>query len=307
MRLGKEKKQEQKQEPKSTDNATAATPTYGWIEIRPYFSTDNKIGDMLDILQKIDDFSFFIVRVKGVGDGVTRIFVKTKATNLPLFDAMKNAVYELAEERVFWCKYLAYLKMKNIHYALPIAKEVHPSIVYGTIEKINEPCLIAVTCKHKKESYSISSFAKRHIYREPSILNGLSSSPTLSTPKRRTFPQRHMYAQEADWKMRRRHFHCTIAISAADKEKIKTLLTVLSDDGLSIGRYTKEKNYIDKVKKPLLFNSRFCVLSDIELANIVALPSMAEADTKSLRLNYGTVKTFTSGPSVGSEGVNSDK
>lgn len=70
-------------------------------------------------------------------------------------------------------------------------------------------------------------------------------------------------------------------------------MKVLSDDGLAIGGIERESMYRNEVKKPLLFAGHFCVLSDIELANIIALPE----NPRIYRLGISRVETRTSGPS----------
>lgn len=263
-----------------------------WLEIKPFFSNSEKEShEMLRILDRIDTFSFFVVRLK---DTVTRIYVKTKKTNLALFDSLlDNAAFEITEEKRFSAPYIAYLKMKKHHYALPFATEARPSMVYRAMESLgsnNKSCIVALTCKHRNESYSIASFVRKNTYRE-SLLGSRNSSSGY--PKRRLSSQRELYVKHAKEKQDRRHFHCRIGIGAADKDTIKTILKVMSDDGLAIVRYSKDKSYDDsKVKKPILFNQRFTVLSDIELFNLIAIP----ADTRSLKLNFGEVKPFTSGP-----------
>lgn len=278
-----------KREDDSSDFSTTPVrkTTTVWLEIKPYFTsnTDERSNDMLDILQRIDAFSFFIVRLK---DGITRIYVKTGRTNVGLFDSiLKNATCVITEEKSFSAPYIGYMKMKR-HYALPFATEARPSLVYRAIESLNRPCLVALTCKYRDESYSIASFVRKNTYRE-----SLLGSNSGSIPRRRLSSQRELYAKHAKEKQGRRHFHCRIGIGAADKVTIETLLKMISDDGLSIAKYAKEKHYVDKARKPLLFNQRFCVLSDMELVNIIGLP----VDTKPLKLNYGEIKPFSSGPS----------
>lgn len=285
----------------STESASGTEKT-GWYELRPFFEqVDDKYADMHEILKRIREFSFFIVRSAG---GTMQIFVHIPDGS----DAgvaqgsLKNALMEPTEPKVFSAGVVAYLKMRK-HYAIPIARELAPSLLYATMEKIDEPCFIAVSAKYSDESYQISQFVEKNTYDKPPLWSGILhmfiSGTNQENPKKRISPGKLMLAELAKEKQRLRHFHCTIAIGATDVAVARSIMKVLSEsDGLAIASIARESTYGGRARKPAFFASHFCVLSDIELANVVALPD----NPRTYRFNISRKQTYTSGPSQASRG-----
>jgi hypothetical protein len=171
------------------------------------------------------------------------------------------------------------------------------------VEKIDRPCFVAVSAKHSDESCQISQFVEKNTYDKPplwsDILGMFFSRSNPENPRKRIAPQMLMVAELAKEKQRLRHFHCTIAIGSRDLGTARSVMKVLSEcDGFGIASVKRDSTYRDRVRKPLIFASHFCVLSDIELANITALPS----NPHTFRFNISRKETYTSGPSQASGG-----
>lgn len=269
----------------------------GWYELRPFFEpVDGKYADMHEVAKRIREFSFFVVRS---AEGMIRLFVHIPdASDARVVQAaLKNALMEATERKVFSASVVTYLKMKK-HYAIPIASELTAPILYLTMEKIGRPCFVAVSAKHSDESYQISQFVEKYTYDKPplwrDILDMFTSNSGPENPKRRISPQKLMLAELAKEKQRLRHFHCMIAIGASDLGTTLSIMRALSDcDGFGISSVRRDSTFRGRLKKPMLFESHFCVLSDIELANIIALPS----DPRIHKFNISRKETYTSGPS----------
>jgi len=269
----------------------------GWYELRPFFEpADDKYADTHEAVKRIHEFSFIIVRS---ANGMIQIFVHIpEASDAAVVQSsLKNALMEPTEPKVFSASTVAYLKMKK-HYAIPIANEVIDPLLYATMDKIGKPCFVAVTAKHSDESYQISQFVEKNTFDKPpmwrDILDMFASGTSSGIHKKHTSPQKLMLAELAKEKQKLRHFHCSIAVGTQDFETAKSIVKALSEtDGLSIAYMERDSVYKLEVKKPILFASHFCVLSDIELANIIALPT----DPRVYRFNISKKETYTSGPS----------
>jgi hypothetical protein len=278
-------------------NSASKPTTGGWYEVRPFFEqVDSKYADMHEISKRIHQFSYFIVRN---ADGMIRLFMQMQdASDSGVVQAaIKNALLEPSGPKVFSAGIVLHLKMKR-HYALPIARELTPSILYSAVEKIDRPCFVAVSAKHYDESFQISQFVERNTYDKPplwrEILDMFTSSTGSGSHKKHTSPQKLMLAELAKEKQKLRHFHCPIAVGAQDFENAKSIMKALSEsDGLAVASMERDSVYKVEVKKPIFFASHFCVLSDIELANIIALPT----DPRVYRFNISRKETYTSGPS----------
>jgi len=268
-----------------------------WYELRPFFEpVDGKYADMHEVTKRLGEFSFFVVRS---AEGMIRLFLHVHdASDAEVVQgSLKNALMESAEPKVFSASAVAYLRMKK-HYAIPIAHELTQPLLYASMDKIGKPCFVAVTSKHSDESYQISQFVERNAYDKPplwhDILDMFLSGNSPENPKRRISPQKLMLAELAKEKQRLRHFHCMIAIGASDLGTTRSIMRALSDcDGFDIASVKRDSTLRGRLKKPMLFASHFCVLSDIELANIIALPS----DPRIHRFNISRKETYTSGPS----------
>lgn len=281
----------------------SGTEKTGWYELRPFFEpVDDKYADMHEILKRIREFSFFIVRSAG---STMQIFVHIPDGS----DAgvaqgsLKNALMEPTEPKAFSAGAVAYLKMRK-HYAIPVAHELAAPLLYATMEKIGRPCFVAVSARHSDESYQISQFVEKNAYDKPplwrDILHMFTSGTKLENPRKRISPEKLMLAELAKEKQRLRHFHCSIAIGSSDIGTARSIMKVLSDgDGFAIASIERDSTYRDRVRKPVFFASHFCVLSAIELANIIALPS----DARTYRFNISRKETYTSGPSQASGGT----
>jgi hypothetical protein len=275
----------------------SATSGAGWYEVRPFFEKiDEKYADMYEVVKRIREFSFFIVRS---ADGLFRLFMHMPdpADAKVAQAALMNAFMEPSEPKMFSAAIVVHLKMRR-HYALPIARELVLPVLYATIEKIGRPCFVALTAKHSDESYRISKFVEKNTYDKPplwrDILGMFGSGTSSENPKRRISPQRLMLAELAKEKQKLRHFQCSIAVGAQDFETAKSVTKSLCEsDAFAIASMERDSMYKAEVKKPLFFSSRFCVLSDIELANIISLP----ADPRIHRFNISKKETYTSGPS----------
>lgn len=283
--------------------SASGTGKTDWYELRPFFEpVDDKYADMHEILKRIREFSFFIFRSAG---GTMRIFVHIPDGSDAgvVQGSLKNALIEPSEPKVFSAVIVAYLKMKK-HYAMPIAHELKTPVLYATLEKISRPCFIGVTARHSDESYQISQFAEKNTYDKPplwrSILDMFFSRNNPENPKKRVSPQKLMFAELAKEKQRLRHFHCMIAIGASDLGTTLSIMRALSDcDGFAVASVKRDSTFRGRLKKPIFFASHFCVLSDIELADIIALPS----DPRIHRFNISRKETYTSGPSQDNGGA----
>ncbi len=272
------------------------TASSGWYELRPFFEpADGKYADMHEVVRRITEFSFFIVRA---ADGTMRLFahVPSESDARVAQGTLKNALLEPTDPKAFSASVVAYLKMKK-HYAIPIARELAAPLLYATMEKIDRPCFVAVSAKHSDESFQISNFIERNTYDKPplwrDVLGMFTSGTNPENPKRSMSPGKLMVAELAKEKQKLRHFHCIIAIGTGDLGTARSIIKVLSEsDGLAIASIKQDSTYRAPVRKPMFFASHFCVLSDIELANIIALPS----DPRTFRFNISKKETYTSGP-----------
>ncbi len=276
---------------------------YLWYEVRPFFEpADEKYNDMHELVMKIREFSHFIVRGQ---DGMTRFFL-----HVPLpADAgivpgiFQNAITEQTLPKAFSAPTVSYLKMKR-HYALPVHRELQlrPLLLYYTMERMGKPCFIAVTARHNDESYSIAQYMEKQLYAKPSLAGEIlgtfiGSNSKDGQSKGSISVARQSRVDMAKEKQRLRHFHCSVAIGAESIDIAKSLMKVLSfdGDGFAIATMERDSAYRMEVeKKPMFFSSHFCVLSDIELANIIALPG----DPRAARFNISRKGTYTTGPSM---------
>jgi hypothetical protein len=283
----------------------------GWYELRPFFEqTDDEYADMHEIVKRIREFSFFIVRSpspsssSGAGDGgMMRLFVHIPdASDAKVAQGtLRNALMEPTGRKAFSASVVVYLKMRR-HYAIPIAHELSPTLVYATMEKIGRPCFVAVTAKYHDESYPISQFAEQNLYDKPAVwrdilgmfITSFGSDSEKRSPMKRMAPEKLMLAELAKEKQRLRHFHCSIAIGSEEIGAARSIMKVLSEsDGLAISSMERDSIFgSEAVKKPVFFASHFCVLSDIELANIISLPE----NPRIYRFNISRKETYTSGP-----------
>jgi hypothetical protein len=274
-----------------------------WYEVRPFFElVDEKYSDMHELVMKARELSMFIVRGH---DGMIRFFLHAPlpADAGVVSGIFKNAVAERTSPKTFSAPIVSYLKMKR-HYALPIHRELQPRplLLYSTMERMGRQCFIAVTARYHDESYSIARYVEKQLYAKPSLAGEIlgmfiGSGNNNGQSKRSTSVERQLRADMAKEKQRLRHFHCSVAIGAESVDTSKSLMKVLSfdGDGFAISVMERDSTYRMEVgKKPLLFASHFCVLSDIELANIIALPG----DPRAARFNISRKGTYTTGPSV---------
>lgn len=252
---------------------------------------------------KVKEFSHFTVRSN---DGMIRSFL-----HLPLpADAgaapglLKNAIAERQEAspKAFSAPTVSYLKMKR-HYALPVHHELSAaSHLYRTVERMGRPCFIAVTARYHDESQSIARYVEKQLYEKPSLLGEIfgmftSSNSKGNAQKKSMSVARQSRADLAKEKQRLRHFHCNIAVGAESVDAARSLMKVLSfdGDGFTIAEMERDSVYrAEMKKKPPLFADHFCVLSDVELANIISPPD----DPRAARFNISRKGTYTTGPSV---------
>lgn len=269
----------------------------GWYELRPFFEpVEEEYADIHEIVRRIREFSFFIVRT---ADGMMQMFMHLPDVSEAKVaqGALKNALMEPTGPKAFSASLVVHLKMRR-HYALPIARELTSPLLYATIEKIDRPCFIAVSAKHSDESYQISQFVEKNMYDKPplwrDVLDMFVSGTNQENPRKRMAPQKLMLAELAKEKQRLRHFHCTVAIGSQDIATARSIMKALSEsDGFAIGSVKRDFMYRNEVRKPLLFAGHFCVLSDIELANTIALPDSPHT----YKFNISRKETYTSGPS----------
>lgn len=297
-------------------SATKLADDAGWYELRPFFEqTDAKYADMHEIVKRIREFSFFIVKSPSssaaAGDGgmMMRLFVHIPdASDAKVAQsALRNALIEPTPRKAFSASMVVYLKMRR-HYAIPIAHDLVPSLVYATMEKIGRPCFVAVTAKYHDESYQISQFAEKNLYDKPPVWRDILGMfiPTFGSDsekrnlKKHMAPEKLMLAELAKEKQQLRHFHCSIAVGSEEIGAARSIMKVLSEnDGLAISSMVRDSVYrMEGVKKPVFIASHFCVLSDIELANIISLPE----NPRIYRFNISRKETYTSGPSQAATG-----
>lgn len=279
--------------------AAVSTASPGWYELRPFFEpVDSEYNDMHELVMKVKEFSHFTVRSN---DGMIRSFL-----HLPLpADAgmapgmLKNAIAEQTSPKAFSAPAVSYLKMKR-HYALPVHRELSPSLLYSAMEKMGRPCFVAVAARYHDESHSIAQYMEKQLYAKPSLAGEVLRMFTGSgnvQQKKSISVVRQSRTDLAKEKQRLRHFHCNIAVGAESVDIARSLVKVLSfdGDGFVIAGTERDSAYRMEVKKkPLLFAGHFCVLSDIELANIISLPD----DPRAARFNVSRKETYTTGPSV---------
>ncbi|AIF85392.1 hypothetical protein NTE_03364 [Candidatus Nitrososphaera evergladensis SR1] len=294
----------------TTNVATMAAKTnVGWYELRPFFEpADNKYPDMHEIIKRIKEFSFFLVR-PSKADGVMQLYMHIPdASDAKVAQsALRNALMEPTPRKAFSASMVVYLKMRR-HYAIPIAHELVPSLVYATMEKIGRPCFVAVTAKYHDESYQISQFAEKNLYDKPPVwrdilgmfITSFGSDSEKRNLKKHTAPEKLMLAELAKEKQQLRHFHCSIAIGSEEIGAARSIMKVLSEsEGFALSSMVRDSVYrMEVVKKPVFFASHFCVLSDIELANIISLPD----NPRIYRFNISRKETYTSGPSQAATG-----
>lgn len=189
----------------------------GGYEVKPFFArVDEEYVDLHAVVKRIREFSFFIVKVTDM----TKIFLQISDVEAKVVQgALKNALLETTTPKAFSAGRVAYLKMRR-HYPVPISRELAPSLIYATIEKIGKPCFIAVTAKHSDGSYQISQFVENSTYNKSlakdilGAFNPFDNSTSDGQPKRRISPKKLMVAELAQEKQQLRHFHCTLAIGA---------------------------------------------------------------------------------------------
>ena len=241
---------------------------------------------MLRIIQNIDEFAFYIARI----DDRTRIMIRTSEAGAALFQSIKQArVDHIKEPPLLRYPKSATLRMKR-HYALPILQEVKTSLLYNVLEQVKQECMLACSARYHDESYSISRWITSKEHPEYSTYRQIMSM-VLSSESATAKPSSRVSAliEAARWKLKRKHFHCSIVIGAQNEDTIKMILNALPE-GLTIKRSVDDGEWSSlQPQKPMMFSSKFCVLSDIELANIASLPET----TAGLRLEYGMKKKFT--------------
>ncbi len=257
---------------------------YRWYELKLYSSFNDGTDEILNLLYRVDEFAVFIIRK----EGKTRILLMADDANSIHFFNIKNSEVEELE----WIPLLKYRYVNcyksRIHYAIPIVQEVRPTILYDLLEQLNDECVFACYAKYTDKSYDISKWImkKEHGDNLTMILSSLFKG---SNGRKRLSPFMQGIIEKAKWKMRLKHFATVIALASNESNTLHLLESVLPKELIAY-KHFKDYNIVEVMNYDVAKNA--CILSDIELANIVALPK----DVSLLRLSTPTrVKTFTNG------------
>lgn len=267
-----------------------------WYELRLQPDFRDGEEEILNLLYRADEFAVFILRKAST----TRILVRADDSNAMHFRGISHARLE----RLEWNPSLRYsitryYRMRT-HYALPIVQEVRPSILYSMLEELDSngdgvECILACYAVHRDESYSISRWIMSKEGHEHAIvraLKGMFISGRSADKAKRLSPFTENLIEKARWKMRLKHFHTVIALGA-DSTRVLDMLEGALPYGLmaykSEGSKSHESDLSSIVERsPML---KKCILSDIELASVIALPK----DASTLRLVTADTNTFTTG------------
>ncbi|MCS7141817.1 MAG: hypothetical protein NZ888_06495 [Candidatus Nitrosocaldus sp.] len=268
----------------------------GWYELRLHPNFKDGEEEMLNLLYRVDEFAVFILR-KG---HATRILVRADDINAIHFAGIGNARLE----RLEWYPSLRYRFARyyrlRMHHALPIVQEVRSSTIYSVMEELDGSgdveCIMACYAKYRDEAYSISRWIMQREGGEHTLVKALKSlfthSASSSGKSRRLSPLTESLVEKARWKMRLKHFHTVIALGA-DDARVLDMLEGALPYGLvaykSVGDGDHESDLASIVERSSMLKR--CILSDVELASIVALPK----DASTLRLVAADTRTFTTG------------
>ncbi|GBC74046.1 hypothetical protein HRbin05_00077 [archaeon HR05] len=270
-----------------------------WYELRLYPNFKDGEEEMLNLLYRVDEFAIFIIRK----NGMTRILVRTDDINAMHFSGIQNARLE----RLEWNPSLRYsltryYKMR-VHSALPIVEKVRPSIIYTMLEELDNignsdgkggvECILACYAKYKDEAYSISRWIMRKEGHEHSLVKALKSLFTSNERVRRLSPLTESLVEKARWKMRLKHFHTVLALGAEDVRTLDMLEGALPYGLVAYSNNKRAGDHFSDLSS-VVEHARVlkkCILSDVELASIVALPK----DASILRLATTDRRTFTTG------------
>lgn len=268
-----------------------------WYELRLYPNFKDGEEEILNILYRVDEFAVFILRKASM----TRILVRADDINAMHFAGISNAKLEMLEwNPSLHYNFIRYYRMKT-HYALPIVQEVRPSMIYTMLEELDNngkdvECILACYARHRDESYSISRWIMSKEGHEHSIVKALKSLFTSSRVKnvekaKRLSPLTESLVEKARWKMRLKHFHTIIALGADDARVLDMLEGALPHGLISYkNKGSSHESDLSSIGERSSMLKR-CILSDIELASIVALPK----DATTLRLVTADTRTFTTG------------
>ncbi len=253
---------------------------YRWYELKLYSNFKDGVGETLNLLYRVNEFALFILRRRGI----TRILVMADDANSIHFFNIKNArIEELEWTPLLRYKYVNYYKSKR-HYAIPIMQEVKPNVLYELLERFDDECLFVCYAKHTDKAYEISRWImKKEQGDNLSIVLGLFNK----NPRKRVSPFMQSIIEKARWKMRLKHFTTVIALASDNNDTLHMLESILPNE-LIVCKHFKDHNVTE-----LNDMERYaCILSDVELAGLIALPN----DVSMLRLPAaGKVKTFTNG------------
>ncbi|MEM2923166.1 MAG: hypothetical protein QW560_01975 [Candidatus Nitrosocaldus sp.] len=271
-----------------------------WYELRLYPNFKDGEEEMLNLLYRVDEFAIFIVRK----NGMTRILVRINDINAMHLSGIQNAKLE----RLEWNPSLRYSLTRyyrmRMHSALPIVEKVRPSIIYTIMEELDNignsgrggsgvECILACYAKYKDEAYSISRWIMKKEGREHSLVKALKNLFTSNIEReRRLSPLTESLVEKARWKMRLKHFHTVLALGAEDVRTLDMLEGALPY-GLVAYKSKSIEDHLSDLSS-IVENAKMlkkCILSDVELASIVALPK----DASVLRLATTDRRTFTTG------------
>ncbi|MEM3034720.1 MAG: hypothetical protein QXL23_03695 [Candidatus Nitrosocaldus sp.] len=268
-----------------------------WYELKLYPNFKDGEEEILNLLYRVDEFAVFILRKANT----TRILVRADDINAMHFAGIANAKLD----RLEWnpslrYNFSRYYRMRT-HYALPIVQEIRPSILYNMLEELDSndngmECILACYARYRDESYSISRWIMSKEGHEHAIVKALKSMFTPSRVKsiekaKRLSPLTESLIEKARWKMRLKHFHTVIALGA-DNTRVLDMLEGALPYGLVAYR-SEEHSYESDLSSIVERSSMLkkCILSDIELASMIALPK----DASILRLVTADTRTFTTG------------
>ncbi len=254
---------------------------YRWYELKLHSNFKDGVGEMLNLLYRVNEFALFVLRK----EGLTRILVMVDDANSIHFFNIKNArMEELEWTPLLRYKYVNYYKSR-IHYAIPIVQEVKPSVLYELLERLDDECLFACYAKHTDKAYDISKWIMKKEHGDNlSVVLGLFNK---SNVRKRVSPFMQSIIEKAKWKMRLKHFTTVIALASNKNDTLHMLESILPNELIACRHL---KNY--SVTELNMMEGYTCILSDVELVSLIALPN----DVSMLRLSAASkVKTFTNG------------
>lgn len=286
----------------SHDKNSLTKPKYSWLELRPYLRFKDKRHLETPLSRVQNSVAFFFARQQE--SNITRIIIRTHNNEKTQFENIDDVETIQDKSIQNLLKPFPFVKRMCLkrHYVLPIVpptqtKERNPNPIFKTLEKI------------RKESCVIACYAKRYHAGASDVWSWITSkeAKTAYSKGTKTTPRMQNLLEIAKQKAREDiFFQCEVIIGAKQKATLDALVTFLPD-GISQKKTIKQKTFSPskfrrvkrefpfgsfEPKKPMIFSSKFPVLCLSELLQLVSLPE----DVSRLRLNFGSVETYSQGP-----------